>query len=84
MSKYEALGRYLKESPQSKITMPFGLIDDLVSGLPPSARKYHAWWSNKWSGRQVQSRAWTRAGWRVHAVDLTAERVTFTKSFGVR
>jgi hypothetical protein len=55
-------------------------IDQLVRGLPASARRYSAWWSNEVEGRHAQARAWVDAGWRVENVNLTAETVPFATS----
>jgi hypothetical protein len=80
VSKYSALRRQLEREASPSVEMTFDEVDDLVGGLPASARRYSAWWSNEREGRHVQARAWMDAGWRVENVDLTAETVRFTKS----
>ena len=45
--------------------------------LPPSARRYSAWWSN--TGCHSQARAWLGAGWRVDRADMDAETVTLRR-----
>jgi Helix-turn-helix len=51
------------------------LIND---ALPASARSQQAWWSNRKKGA-LQASAWMEAGYRVEAVDLDAQKVTFRK-----
>jgi hypothetical protein len=40
-------------------------MDRLVDGLPPSAHRHRAWWSNERKGNHVQAAAWLEAGRRV-------------------
>ena len=80
MSKYSALGRHLERETGPSVEMAFHEVDDVVGGLPASARRYLAWWSNERDGTHVQARAWLDAGWRVVNVNLTAERVRFTRA----
>jgi len=49
--------------------------------LPPSARKYAAWWGNADpdTGQSHYPQAWLRAGRRA-AVNLTAESVVFNRT----
>ncbi len=46
-------------------------MDHIVGGLPASARRYSAWWSNEREGTQVQAHAWMDAGWRVETSTLS-------------
>jgi hypothetical protein len=80
VSKYSALCRHLEAETGPSVEMTFGEIDGVVGGLPASARRYSAWWSNEREGRHVQARAWLDAGWRVANVNLTTERVRFTRA----
>lgn len=79
MSKYSALRRQLECESGTSVEMTFDELDTMVGGLPISARRHSAWWSNESEGRHVQAHAWMGAGWRVAHVNLTAERVRFTK-----
>jgi putative restriction endonuclease len=79
MSKYSALRRVEGEAGPS-VEMTFGEIDSVVGGLPASARRHSAWWSNEREGTHVQARPWMDAGWHVGNVHLNAERVRFVKS----
>ena len=79
MSKYGPLNRHLASCPEPALTVTFSELDDLVGGLPASARQHRAWWSNERDGGHVQAHAWLDAGWRVDDVNLTAERVGFVR-----
>jgi hypothetical protein len=80
MSKYSALRRQLEREAGPRVEMTFDEVDSIVGGLPASARRRSAWWSNEREGRHVQAHAWLDADWSVDNVNLTAERVRFTKS----
>jgi hypothetical protein len=80
MSKYAPLRRHLEGRTEGEITLSFNQLDQLVDGLPASARNHRAWWANEAEGSHVQARAWINAGWRVDEVQLTAERVKFVRS----
>ncbi len=57
------------------VTLSFSHVDQLVGGLPPSARRDRPWWANWWRLEQAQS--WLSAGFSVGAVDLSGGTVTF-------
>ena len=80
MSKYSALRRRLESHAGPSGELTFRELDGIVGGLPASARRYSAWWSNEREGTHVQARAWMDAGWRVANVNLTAKRVRFTRA----
>lgn len=80
MSKYSGLRRRLERESGGSVEMTFDEIERFIDGLPASARRYRAWWSNEREGRHVQAHAWMDSGWRVENVDLTVEKVRFTKS----
>ena len=80
MGKYDPLYERLARAAGEKLTLTFGQIDELVQGLPPSARKHQAWWNNESAGSHIQARAWMGAGWTVDEVDRRAERVTFRRA----
>lgn len=79
MSKYSALRRQLETESGRSVEMAFDEVDTIVGGLPASARRHSAWWSNERERRHVQAHAWMDAGWRVAHVNRTAERVRFSK-----
>lgn len=60
----------------SQVKLRFTEVAALAGGLPPSAYRYAAWWSNN-PTRYAQAQAWLDAGHRVAEIDLDRERVTF-------
>lgn len=80
MSKYSALRWQLERESDTSVEMTFDELDRIVGGLPASARRHSAWWSNESEGGHVQAHAWMDAGWRVGHVNFTAERVRFIRT----
>lgn len=80
MAKYDGLAAWLSSEQGSPLAVSFGDLDSMVSGLPPSARTDRTWWGNTTNRTRVQAQAWLGAGWRVEAVDLVKERVTFVRT----
>jgi hypothetical protein len=81
MSKYEPLARFLAGG-SSAIALTFEEIERILGfRLPPSARKYPAWWSNHESSH-VQTRAWLTAGFQTGQVDIGGEKVVFSPAAG--
>lgn len=76
LSKYDPLRVHLKQS-SDPIEMRFSDVARLVGGLPPSAYRLPAWWSNN-ANRHVQARAWLDVGRRVGHFDLQAQRLVFS------
>jgi hypothetical protein len=74
-SKYDPLREWLTRAPHPA-EVSFGLLSQLVGGLPPSAYRRREWWANNMNGH-VQARAWLEAGRRVSSVDLPNEKVVF-------
>jgi len=48
--------------------------------LPPSARKFNAWWENETRGSHSHARSWLSAGWRTRNLNLTGETVEFCRA----
>ncbi len=76
MGKYDPLGDRLRRT-RGSIQLSFAEIAALVGGLPPSAYRHSAWWSNNPTGH-VQAQAWLNAGRRAANVDLVGQRVSFS------
>ena len=77
-AKYERLGRHLAGLAFDEWRASFKEIEAILHfHLPPSARKYPAWWAN--DRRQSQPYAWLDAGWKTEQLDLASERVTFRR-----
>jgi hypothetical protein len=73
---YNALTGHLEKCDEPVVTITFSQLDDLVGGLPNSARKYQAWWTNSASS-QPHSRSWLNAH-RLATPDFNAGHVVFT------
>src|ERR1039458_6061827 len=78
MSRYEALTDYLRSSTDDEVVLTFEELDQLVGGLPPSARKHAPWWGNAKKGTG-QSRFWMQANRRARP-DMTNLLVTFRRT----
>jgi hypothetical protein len=79
MGKYDPLQETLARVGTETLTLSFSQMDELVQGLPRSARHYTAWWANEAGQGHVQARAWMGAGWMVDHVDLRSEHVSFRR-----
>lgn len=75
--RYARLEEKLRALPRSigSLELTFQHIEEILGfGLPPSALKYRAWWSNQqdFTGRP-QAKAWLDAGFRVESVSLNPQ-----------
>lgn len=60
--RYAAIGQMLDDAESSEVSLSLEEIEELIgTPLPPSARKYQAWWY----GPKPGAWPWTRRGWRV-------------------
>jgi hypothetical protein len=81
VSKYSGLTELLQ-----RIAGPLAAFgsDDLAAavprGLPASAYRYNAWWSNDASGSHMHTNAWLVAGWRVDQLHLLGRSATFRRA----
>ncbi|MGD0190951.1 MAG: hypothetical protein ABSD74_09445 [Rhizomicrobium sp.] len=79
MSKYDALGQFLRAQTISEVPMTFGEIQRIVgTSLPPSAHNYRPWWSNNPSN-SVMTKVWLDAGFRTEQVDMEGKRLVFRR-----
>ena len=77
-SRYYSLFEHLRRSGAGEVTLSFAAIEALLGrALPDSARAARAWWSDRDNG--TQAAAWMPANYRVAALDLAGEQVTFSK-----
>jgi hypothetical protein len=82
--KYDALKHRLARDGRPVVVLGCAELDELLpGGLPPSARRHRAWWSNETTGGHVQARAWLVASYVVAAVDLPEGPVTFMRNGAV-
>ena len=80
MSKYEPLADHLRGSGQTALPMTFSEIEKIIgSGLPASAFRHRAWWSNNPSN-SVITYAWLKAGYKTAKVDMPGRRLVFCKA----
>ena len=80
MTKYDPLFEHLCRAGDRPVEMSFDEIGRLVGGLPASAERWQAWWSNEpEGGSHVQARAWLNAGREVEEADRAGRRVRFSR-----
>jgi hypothetical protein len=83
IGKYDPLKDWLLNQPGDRLTLSFEDIEDedrIGAELPKSAREYRPWWGNEAKPGSRQCRAWLDTGWKVDAVDLSKEVVTFMRN----
>ncbi len=78
-SKYLPLTHVLRGVGRDRLEFGFDELDVMIGGLPASARIHRSWWGNAVNPRHVHAAAWLEAGWIVHQIDLSRERVVFTR-----
>jgi len=79
MSKYDALGTYLRGQLVDQVPMTFAEIEKITGvKLPRSARDHRAWWSNN-ADNSVLTRVWRAAGFRSAQVDMAKRRLVFER-----
>jgi len=59
-SKYAPLTEYLRSRDDPVVELNFDELDDLVGGMPASARRHPAWWANSRTAHD-HARAWLDA-----------------------
>lgn len=70
-AKYQPLRQLLDDAPpDEQVSLTFEEIDDIVGGLPSSARRHRPWWANTLVGARPHAYAWLGAGRRVSEVRL--------------
>ncbi len=78
-SRYTPLAVWLQNQAQNKVALSFEFIEKLIKDtLPASARKHRNWWAND-SISHSQSKQWLEAGWRVSSVNMSEEKVIFSR-----
>jgi hypothetical protein len=80
MSKYDALGVFLRSQGRLEIEMTFADIEDIVGArLPTKSQANRAWWSNN-PNNNVMTKVWLAAGYRSEQVDMKRRRLVFRRS----
>ena len=81
-SRYAPLTLWLQgqvETGLNKRVLTFEEVENIIEDkLPPSARQHRSWWANATVGH-TQSQQWLEAGWRVSNVNISEERVVFSR-----
>lgn len=79
MSRYDALGDYLRARSADTVTLTLKDLDAIVR-LPASAKRYAFWWSNDdvRTTMHAQSLAWQGAGYEARP-NLRGKTVTFLR-----
>ena len=84
MSKYDSLGRFLRQQVLEEVPMAFAEIERVTGViLPPKAQLHRAWWSNNPSNN-VMTKVWLEAGFRSEQVDMTGKKLVFKRVTGPR
>ena len=79
MSKYSALGDYLKRQSRDAVPMTFGEIEKIIGAkLPASAQKHRPWWSNN-ADNSVMTKVWLDAGFQSEQVDMEERKLVFRR-----
>jgi hypothetical protein len=82
MSKYSALGDYLRRQRRDLVPMTFGEIEKITgTKLPASAHKHRPWWSNN-PDNSVMTKVWLDAGFESEQVDMPARKLIFRRARG--
>lgn len=81
-SRYAGLALWLQtevEEGLNKVPLTFEQVEKIIKDkLPPSARHHRNWWANDSVGH-TQSQQWLEVGWRVSNVNISEERVVFSR-----
>ena len=77
-SRYAPLAIWLQAQEDDRVTYTFKEIESIIGeDLPSSARQNRSWWANDTS--HTQSIQWLEVGWRVSSVNMSTERVVFSR-----
>lgn len=78
MSKYDALGSFLRSQGREHVPMTFREIERVTGTKLPNSKQYPAWWSNN-TWNNVMTKVWLEAGYRTEQVDIAHERLVFRR-----
>jgi hypothetical protein len=78
MSKYDALGAYLRAQGADVVPMTFAEVERVVGAKLPKSQKQQAWWSNSTSNN-VMTQVWLDAGYRSEQVDVVGRKLVFRR-----
>lgn len=78
MSKYAALGDYLRHQRRDVVPMKFADIEKITGVKLPASSRYRAWWSNN-DFNSVLTRVWLEAGFKSEQVDMRGRKLVFRR-----
>jgi hypothetical protein len=78
MSKYDPLGRFLKNQTRDFVPMTFSEIERLLNLPLPQSKLHRAWWSNN-PTNNVMTKQWLKAGYETEQVDVEAGKLVFRR-----
>ena len=78
MSKYGALGDYLKRQRGDVVPMKFADIEKITGSKLPASSRYRAWWSNN-DFNSVLTKVWIEAGFKSEQVDMEGRKLVFRR-----
>jgi hypothetical protein len=82
MSKYSALGQFLRGQPTEEVPISFSEIEGVIGKkLPRSAYAHRPWWSNNPSN-SAMTKVWLEAGFRTERVDMPGKKLVFRRMLG--
>lgn len=79
MSKYDALGSFLRSQGGEHVPMTFRDIERVTGTKLPNSKQYPAWWSNN-TWNNVMTKVWLEAGYRTEQVDIAGEKLVFRRA----
>jgi len=78
MSKYEALGDFLRQQSNDRVPMTFDDVERIIGQkLPRSASDYREWWAN--DATRVNAQVWLAAGFESEQVDMSGRKLVFAR-----
>lgn len=78
MSKYDGLGRFLREQKSDVVPMTFADIERVTGAKLPNSKRYPAWWSNN-AFNNVMTKIWLDAGFHTEQVDVEGKKLVFKR-----
>lgn len=78
MSKYAALGAYLRGQSANEVSMTFAEIERITGTKLPASARFRAWWSNN-PLNSVLTKVWLDAGYRSARVDMAKRKLVFER-----
>jgi hypothetical protein len=78
VSKYDALGDYLKHQRGDAVPLTFAQIEKIIGSKLPASASYRAWWSNN-DFNSVMTTVWLEAGFKSEQVDMQKRKIVFRR-----